>query len=133
MYPREFPWTTNIYFLDHVAPPEHPAFYCSSKLTLNVTRGAMAARGYCPSGRLFEAAACATPILTDTFDGLDTFFEPDREILIARSTEEAVDAMHRSDAELMRIGAAARKRVLAEHTSEVRARQMMEAMQSVGG
>lgn len=133
MYPREFPWTTNIYFLDHVAPPEHPAFYCSSKLTLNVTRGAMAARGYCPSGRLFEAAACATPILTDTFDGLDTFFEPDREILIARSTEEAVDAMHRSDAELMRIGAAARKRVLSEHTSEVRARQMMEAMQSVGG
>ncbi|HVG25601.1 MAG TPA: glycosyltransferase, partial [Thermoanaerobaculia bacterium] len=80
MYPSEFPWTDNIHFFHHVPPREHSAFYCSSKLTLNVTRGAMAARGYCPSGRLFEAASCGTPILSDTFDGLDTFFEPDKEI-----------------------------------------------------
>ncbi|MDQ3284089.1 MAG: glycosyltransferase [Acidobacteriota bacterium] len=127
MYPREFPWTDNIYFFNHVAPPEHPAFYCSSKLTLNVTRGAMAARGYCPSGRLFEAAACATPILSDTFDGLDTFFEPGKEILLARSTDEAIDALNLPATELAKIGQAARKRVLAEHTSEVRAQQMLDA------
>ena len=129
MYPQDFPWTPNIRFLQHVSPPEHPAFYCSSKLTLNVTRGAMAARGFCPSGRLFEAAACGTPVLSDTFDGLETFFEPGREILIARDTNEAIDAMKLSAAELARIGQAARERVLAEHTSEVRAREMLEAFE----
>jgi spore maturation protein CgeB len=127
MYPPEFPWTDNIRFFHHVPPPEHPAFYCSSKLTLNVTRGAMASRGYCPSGRLFEAAACATPILSDTFDGLDTFFEPGKEILLARSTEEAAEALQLPAAELAKIGNAARERVLSEHTADVRARQMMEA------
>jgi spore maturation protein CgeB len=129
MYPREFPWTDNIYFFDHVAPPQHPAFYCSSKLTLNVTRGAMAARGYCPSGRLFEAAACGTPVLSDTFDGLDTFFEPGKEILFARSTEDAIEALKIPPAELMQISRRARKRVLAEHTCEVRAREMLEAFE----
>jgi spore maturation protein CgeB len=128
MYPREFPWTENIHFFDHVPPPEHPAFYCSSKLTLNVTRGAMAARGYCPSGRLFEAAACATPMLSDTFEGLETFFEPGKEILLASSTEEAAEAVRLPQRELAKIGEAARARVLAEHTSEVRARQMVEAL-----
>jgi spore maturation protein CgeB len=128
-YPREFPWTDNIWFFDHVAPPEHPAFYCSSKLTLNVTRGAMAARGYCPSGRLFEAAACGTPILSDTFEGLETFFEPGKEILLARTTEEAVEALELPDAELAKIGEAARRRVMAEHTSEVRARELLSALE----
>lgn len=111
--PREFPWTDNIWFLEHVPPREHPAFYCSSKLTLNVTRGAMASRGYCPSGRLFEAAACATPILSDTFDGLETFFEPGKEILLASTTEEAAEALRLPQTELLRIGGAARKRALA--------------------
>jgi len=129
LYPREFPWSDNIWFLEHVPPPEHPAFYCSSNLTLNVTRGAMAKLGHCPSGRLFEAAACGTPILSDTWEGIETFFEPGREILLARSTEEAVDAMSVPPGELAKIGAAARERVLAEHTSDVRARQMMEAFQ----
>ena len=129
MYPREFPWTDNIHFFHHVPPPEHPAFYCSSKLTLNVTRGAMASRGYCPSGRLFEAAACGTAILSDTFDGLETFFEPGREILLARSTEEATEALQLPREEIARIGAAARERVLSEHTSDVRARQMLEAIE----
>ncbi|HEX8617949.1 MAG TPA: glycosyltransferase, partial [Thermoanaerobaculia bacterium] len=132
MYPREFPWTDNIFFFDHVAPPEHPAFYCSSKLTLNVTRGAMAARGYCPSGRLFEAAACGTPVLSDTFDGLDTFFEPGKEILIARTTEEAIEAMKIPTAELAKISERARARVLSEHTCEVRAREMLEAFDEAG-
>jgi spore maturation protein CgeB len=127
MYPRDFPWTSNISFLEHVPPPEHPAFYCSSKLTLNVTRGAMAKYGHCPSGRLFEAAACGTPILSDTWDGLDEFFEPGNEIIVAKTTDDAVEALQLPPAELARIGHAARRRALADHTAERRADQMLEA------
>jgi spore maturation protein CgeB len=61
-YPPAFPWSTNVFFVRHIAPPDHPALYSSSRLTLNVTRRAMVSMGYCPSGRLFEAAACGTPI-----------------------------------------------------------------------
>ena len=126
MYPRDFPWTDNIWFLEHVPPPDHPAFYSSSKLTLNVTRAAMAKMGHCPSGRLFEAAACGTPILSDSWDGLDEFFVPSNEILIAGTTGEAIDAISRSPDELARIGAAARARVLRDHTSERRAEEMLQ-------
>ena len=75
-YPEEFPWTENIHFVRHLPPAEHAAFFCSSRLTLNVTRGPMREMGYCPSGRLFEAAACGTPIITDTWEGLQQFFTP---------------------------------------------------------
>jgi spore maturation protein CgeB len=125
MYPRDFPWTDNIWFLEHVPPPEHPAFYCSSKLTLNVTRGAMAKYGHCPSGRLFEAAACGTPILSDTWDGLGEFFDLGTELLCAQSTDEAIEAMSLPAAELARIGEAARKRVLKDHTAERRAEELV--------
>lgn len=124
MYPQEFPWTENIFFVRHLPPAEHCHFYCSSRITLNVTRAAMAAMGYCPSGRLFEAAACGTPILTDCWEGLDHFFEPGSEILVASSTEDAVAALEISDAELRRIARAARERTLAEHTAEARAIEM---------
>ena len=126
LYPRDFPWTDNIWFLEHVPPPDHPAFYCSSNVTLNVTRGAMARMGHCPSGRLFEAAACATPVLSDAWSGLDEFFEPGKEILIANSTGEAIEAISLPPAELARIGAAARARVLADHTGGRRAEQLVE-------
>lgn len=128
MYPSTFPWQPNIYYLSHVPPAEHPAFYCSSKLTLNVTRGAMAMMGYCPSGRLFEAAACGVPILSDTWEGMDHFFEPGREILLARSTEDTIEALQRDD--LDRIAQAARERVLACHTSDIRARELEQILES---
>jgi spore maturation protein CgeB len=128
LYPGDFPRTHNLRFIDHVPPGEHPAFYCSSRLTLNVTRGPMAAFGYCPSGRLFEAAACGTPILSDTWEGLDEFFEPGKEILLARSTEEAVEAMQKPDAELAAIAANARSRVLAHHTAGRRAEQLLSML-----
>ena len=120
-YPADFPWTENIHFVRHLPPVEHPAFFSSSRLTLNVTRSAMAAMGWCPSGRLFEAAACGTAILSDTWDGLDSFFTSGREILVARTSEDALAALDRSDSELARIGRDARDRVLAEHTSAHRA------------
>lgn len=124
-YPADFPWQPNIFFMNHVAPPDHPAFFCSSRLTLNVTRGDMAAMGWCPSGRLFEAAACGAPILSDDWDGLDRFFTPGEEILLANGTDDALAALALSDAELARIAAAARARVLAEHSSAARAAELV--------
>jgi spore maturation protein CgeB len=123
-YPEDFPWQPNIHFMRHLPPPEHPAFFSSSRLTLNITRQAMAKMGWCPSGRLFEAAACGTPILSDFWEGLDSFFEPGREILIARDTEDAVTTLDLTDAELKRIGKASRERALEEHTSERRAKEL---------
>jgi spore maturation protein CgeB len=128
-YPQDFPWTTNIYFVRHLPPPTHPAFFSSSRLTLNVTRAAMASMGWCPSGRLFEAAACGCPVLSDTWEGLDAFFAPGREILTAATTAEAVGALDLSDAELARIGRAARERTLAEHTSAHRAAELIAAVE----
>lgn len=127
-YPPDFPWCANIWFVRHVSPPEHAAFYSSSRLTLNVTRADMAALGYCPSGRLFEAAACGTPLLTDEWEGLERFFVPGCEILTAHGCTEAVRALDLDDAELARIARAARERVLAEHSSERRARELIAAL-----
>ncbi len=130
-YPQDFPWTDNIHFVRHLPPPDHPAFFSSSRLTLNVTRAAMAAMGWCPSGRLFEAAACGTPILSDAWEGLDAFFAPGAEILVAGSTDEAAAAVDIDDAELRRIARAARERVLAEHTSDRRAQGLEAALAAV--
>jgi spore maturation protein CgeB len=113
-----------------VAPPEHPAFYSSSTLTLNVTRAAMVEMGYCPSGRLFEAAACGTPVVSDWWEGLDRFFEPDREILIARCADDAIRALTLPPDALRRIGEAARLRFMREHTAMHRARELVELLES---
>ena len=132
-YPPDFPWTPNTFFLRHVLPAEHPDFYASSRLTLNVTRAAMARSGWCPSGRLFEAAACGAPILSDWWEGLDAFLEPGREILVARSTEEALAAIDLPDAALATIARRARERVLAEHTARARARELVAAIEAAAG
>ncbi|HEU4642438.1 MAG TPA: glycosyltransferase [Gemmatimonadaceae bacterium] len=123
-YPHSFPWTENIHFKRHLPPSEHPAFYGSSRLTLNVTRRAMAEMGYCPSGRLFEAAACGAPVLSDEWEGLDAFFTPGQEVLVARDTEDAMAAIELSDERLAQIARAARERTLAEHTADHRALQL---------
>lgn len=124
LYPEGFPWTPNLYFVRHLPPSEHPAFYSSSRMTLNITRAAMAAMGYCPSGRLFEAAACGTPILSDGWEGLEEFYEPGEEILRADTTEEAIAAISIGDAELKKISKAARDRTLEEHSAARRAQQL---------
>lgn len=129
MYPQDFPWGANVWFINHVPPPEHPAFYSSSKLTLSVTRAAMVEMGYCPSGRLFEAAACETPVVTDHWQGLDKFFEPGREILIANTAADVVNALALGPDELHRIGEAARRRVLAEHTAQHRGDQLLRLLE----
>ncbi len=123
-YPEGFPGEPNICFAGHLPPSMHPAFFCSSRATLNLTRTVMAENGYCPSGRLFEAAACGAAILSDCWTGLDTFFRPGEEILLVRDTDDVMDALSLSDLELRRIGDAARARVLAEHTAERRVQQL---------
>jgi spore maturation protein CgeB len=130
-YPADFPWTANIRFVRHMPPAEHPAFFRSSRLTLSVTRRPMAENGYCPSGRLFEAAACGSPVISDWWAGLDTFLEPGREIVVARRSQDVVAALEMSDAQLRRIAMAGRERVLSDHTSELRAKQLERMLDEV--
>jgi spore maturation protein CgeB len=129
MYPPDFPWQHNMFYLAHMPPADHPAFFCSSGLTLNITRGPMAATGYCPSGRLFEATACGAAVISDWWQGLDGFFAPGSEILIARDTADVLDALELSDDERRRIAAAGRERTLACHTAPVRARELERVLE----
>lgn len=128
-YPHSFPWTGNIFFLRHLPPSEHPAFFSSSRMTLNVTRKAMAEMGYCPSGRLFEAAACGVPIVSDAWEGLDGFYTPGSEILLCHDREDVIRAIHLSDAELRSIAESARERTLAEHTATHRVMELEGALE----
>lgn len=130
-YPHNFPWAPNIAFVRHVPPPLHPAFFSSCGATLNITRKAMADYGYCPSGRLFEAAACGAPLLTDYWEGLDTFFAMGNEILRVDTPSDVVAALSLSDAELVRISRAARERTLAEHTGDHRVTELEDICASV--
>jgi spore maturation protein CgeB len=129
-YPSGFPWTENLFFIQHIPPAEHPAFYSSSRLTLSVTRAPMARLGYCPSGRLFEAAACGVPIISDDWEGLDYFFEPGIEILIARTTGHVMDALAESPERLQKIARAGRERAMAAHTAERRALELENLLEA---
>ena len=130
MYDQRFPWQPNIFFVNHLPPAEHPAFYCSARWTLNVTRRAMAETGYCPSARLFEAAACGAAVVSDAWEGIEQFFEPGSEIVLARKTEDVIEALDRSPVEVARIAAAARERTLAEHTAAARAAELEDILSS---
>jgi spore maturation protein CgeB len=125
LYPPDTRWRDNVFYREHVPPGAHPEFYGSAAMTLNVTRGAMAELGFCPSGRLFEAAACGVPVLSDCWRGLDEFFVPGREILVARSTDDALAALDRPADQLRAVGEAARARALLEHTAQHRAEQLL--------
>jgi spore maturation protein CgeB len=124
-FPDGFPWRENLRYVPGLEPALHPAFLCSSPLTVNVTRPGLAALGHGPSARLFEAAACGVPVLTDGFDGLDRFFEPGEEVLVAASAEEAAEAIASPREELAGIGRRARERALAQHTAAARARELV--------
>lgn len=132
-YPDSFPWTGNIHYLRHLPPAEHPAFFCSSTLTLNVTRDAMKRMGWCPSGRLFEAAACGVPLISDHWEGLEAFFEPGRDILVARETDDVTTAMMLPRDHLATLARRARDRTLEEHTAERRVRELRSILDIKGG
>ncbi|MBV9561434.1 MAG: glycosyltransferase [Bradyrhizobium sp.] len=132
-YPPDFPWSPNIYFVRHLPPSEHAAFFASSRLTLNVTRPAMAEMGWCPSGRLFEAAACGAPLLSDAWDGIDDFFEPGEEILLGRDETDVIAAIEANDEVLLRMASRARERTLAWHGSAKRATELVEHLERSSG
>lgn len=121
-YPPNIRWPGNVERIEHLAPADHPGFYAAQRMTLNITRAEMVRAGWSPSVRLFEAAACAVPVVSDRWEGLDTFFRPGREIVIADSTAEVLAALDGlDDRRRTAMGSAARERVLAEHTAEHRA------------
>jgi spore maturation protein CgeB len=121
----EQPWPANVERIQHVPPQEHAAFYCSQRFTLNVTRSDMVRCGYSPSVRLFEAAACGVPIISDRWRGIEEFFQPGQEILLADEPAQVLDYLrHSSEADRQRLAQSARARVLKEHTSLHRARQL---------
>lgn len=125
LYPAGLSWPVNVQRIEHLPPAEHRAFYNSQRFTLNITRAAMIQAGYSPSVRLFEAAACAVPIISDHWSGLDTLFVPGREILVARSPEETQRYLREiTDNERQEIGKRARARVLSAHTAAHRAAEL---------
>ncbi len=128
-YPNDFPWTMNMFFVRHLPACEHPAFFGSSRLTLNITRREMADMGWCPSGRLFEAAACGAGVVSDHWEGLDSFFTPEEEILLASDTASTIAVLDLDDAQILRIGRAARERTLTEHTSKRRCEDLLGAFE----
>ena len=123
-YPDSIAWPANVERISHLPPSEHRRFYNSQQFTLNVTRQDMIAAGYSPSVRLFEAAACGTPIISDDWKGLSELFVPGEEILIAESAEETMKFLQMDESERKEIGRRARERVMREHTAAHRAAQL---------
>ena len=123
-YPDDIRWPRNVDRIIHLEPKFHPRLYSSSRLTLNVTRRDMVMAGYSPSVRLFEAAACGATLVSDDWPGLDMFFVPGKEILLPSSAADVRRYLKETSPELLRqIGAAARERVIVEHSSATRATQ----------
>jgi spore maturation protein CgeB len=116
----------------HVPPARHAAFYGAQRFTLNVTRADMRRAGWSPSVRLFEAAACAVPVISDRWPGIEELFVPGEEILLADSADDVLAFLERLTGDEARvIGARARERVLREHTAERRAEQLEALVQAV--
>ncbi len=119
----------NVRDVGHVYTQDHNAFNCTPRAVLNINRASMARFGFSPATRVFEAAGAAACLITDAFEGVETFLEPGREILVASSGEEVAELLGSlSPEQAARIGRAARERVLAEHTYDHRAAQFEAAL-----
>ena len=131
-YPKEIAWPKNLARIEHLPPAEHCRFYNAQRFTLNLTRADMKAAGWSPSVRLFEAAACGTPIISDFWPGLDELFVTGAEILIAQCAED-VDVYLRtiSRERAAALGTAARERVLQAHTAAHRATELESYLEAV--
>jgi spore maturation protein CgeB len=124
-YPKTIRWPRSVKRIQHLEPAKHADFYNAQRFTLNVTRADMVAAGWSPSVRLFEAAACGTPILSDSWPGLESFFALGEEILPVRNAGEVVQYLRDiPEPERRALGQRARKRVLAEHTAAHRAEEL---------
>jgi spore maturation protein CgeB len=132
-FPNVERWPANIKHFSHLAPDQHRVFYNEQRFTLNLTRAAMAAVGYSPSVRLFEAGACGTPIISDAWEGLETFFVPGQEILVAATPKDVTEILlDMPETERAALGARARAAVLARHTAAHRVLELEGYYADVG-
>lgn len=124
-YPYSIQWPQNVERIEHLPPSEHCKFYNSQRFTMNITRADMIKAGWSPSVRLFEAAACGTPIISDYWEGIDSIFEIGKEILISGTYEDTLHYLRQlSDEERREIGERARQKVLSHHTAAHRATEL---------
>jgi spore maturation protein CgeB len=131
-YPGDINWPQNVERVEHLPPALHCDFYNSQRFTLNVTRADMIEAGYSPSVRLFEAAACGVPIISDYWEGLTDLFNEGTEILIGRSTEDVIHYITSiTEAERKRIGENARQKILMAHTAEARAGELLNYFEAL--
>jgi len=130
LYPPDIAWPANVERIEHLAPPEHPGFYSASRFTLNVTRRDMIAAGYSPSVRLFEAAACGTPLISDDWPGLDTVLPG--AVVVAGTADDVLRTLALPDGPTAAIAAAARALVLTHHTAAVRAAELEAHLAEAG-
>lgn len=128
LYPANFAWPDNVRLLRHLPSELVASVYASSRLTLSMLPTSAARLGYGPPAGLFEAAAVGVPIISEAWEGLDYFFTPGREVLVARRSDDVLNALSRSDGELLRMARAARERVLSEHTAYDRARELLDIL-----
>ena len=122
---EEKPLPPNVHLLGHVGTSEHNALNCTPLSVLNVTRDSMVANGWSPATRVFEAAGAGACLITDEWPGIELFLEPGTEVLVARNGAEVARHVDGLEPERARaIGAAARERVLRDHTYAQRAEQL---------
>lgn len=124
-YPDSIAWPANVCRVTHLAPDKHRAFYAGQRYTLNVTRADMRQAGYSPSVRLFEAACCGVPVISDEWPGLEAFFVPGEDILTARSSADVLAILQGvPEGKRLEIAAAARAKALGAHTGDHRAAEL---------
>jgi spore maturation protein CgeB len=132
LYPSAVSWPANVEHIEHVGPDRHRWFYSRQRFTLNVTRAEMVHIGYSPSVRLFEAAACGVPIISDWWPGLETIFVPGRHILVARSSKEVLQYLHEfPERDRRQLAARGREQVLARHTAAHRVRTLEDYVEEL--
>ncbi|HSN89570.1 MAG TPA: glycosyltransferase, partial [Thermoanaerobaculia bacterium] len=126
------PMPSNVRYLGHVYTRDHNAFNCTPQAVLNISRESMARYGFSPATRVFEAAGAGACLITDEWVGIEMFLEPDREVLVARDGGEVAERLRELTPErARRIGEAARRRVLSEHTYAHRAAQVESVLEHV--
>lgn len=131
-YPQNIQWNDNVERIEHLPPSEHRRFYNNQRFTMNITRADMIKAGYSPSVRLFEAAACGTPIISDYWDGIDSIFKIGEEILISKSADDTIFYLTNiSEAERKAMGERARQKVLNHHTAAHRATELKRYYEEV--
>jgi spore maturation protein CgeB len=131
-YPASLRWPANVTRIEHLSPCQHPKFYGRQRYTLNLTRADMVLAGYSPSVRMFEAAACGVPIITDRWPGIESIFKPGEEVIVVESPREVIEVLRGMQEQRRRgIAAAARKRLIANHTPRHRAIQLEDYYREV--